>query len=180
MSRTSPVSRLSRPLSARAGRGFTLIELLIVLAIIAALGGLVTVAVLGRKKEATAKFAEVDMGTIKEAMRLFFLSYERFPTEEEGIDVLWNKEKLSPDADAAKWKKFLEEPMPNDRWGTPWGYRQMSEHGDEDTYDLWSAGPDKQEGTDDDIKNWKDDTEGLGADGTGPAGDSGASKGSGG
>ncbi len=168
MSRQWPVS--VRRGSARS-RGFTLIELLIVIAIIAALGGLVTVAVLGRKKEATAKLAETDLNSLKGGLKQFYLVYERFPTDDEGVAVLWSKDKLSPDADATKWHKFMEEPLPNDRWGSPWGYRQASEHGDQDTFDLWSYGPDKQDGNDDDIKSWKDDPTGEGA----PAGDSGSS-----
>ncbi|GMV27378.1 MAG: hypothetical protein AMXMBFR58_34090 [Phycisphaerae bacterium] len=155
--------RLGRFAGAARRPGFTLIELLIVIAIIAALGGLVTVAVLGRKKEATAKLAETDLNSLKSGMKQFFLVYERFPTDDEGVEVLWNKEKLSPDADASKWHKFMEEPMPTDRWGTPWGYRQVSETGDEENFDLWSFGPDKQEGTDDDIKSWKDESELMGS-----------------
>jgi general secretion pathway protein G len=177
MSRSSFTS--SRSMACRmtmAGRrGFTLIELLIVIAIIAALGGLVTVAVLGRKKEATAQLAVVDLNTIKKAMKEFNFNFDRFPTDEEGVEVLWNKEKLSPDAEATKWKKFLEEPMPTDRWGTPWGYRQVSEHGDEETFDLWSFGPNKQEGDDDDVKSWKDEGEGEAGDSsTGSSGSTGS------
>jgi hypothetical protein len=56
--------------------------------------------------------------------------------------------------------------MPNDRFGNPWGYRQASENGDEDKYDLWSPGRDKQEGTADDINSWKSD-EGSGSGGSG-------------
>ncbi len=177
MSHTSSVFRRS---VARGRRGFTLIELLIVIAIIAALGGLVTVAVLGRKKEATAQLAQVDLNSLKDGLKHFALVYERFPTDDEGIEVLWNKEKLSPDADATKWKKFMEEPMTVDRWGTAWGYRQASEHGDTDTFDLWSFGPDKQEGTDDDIKSWKDDTTGTGTPGDTSSSGGSAPKGSGG
>ena len=165
----------------RAGgvsRGFTLLELMIVIAIIVALGGLVTYAVMGRKKEATAQFAVIDLQTLKKAMEEFNFNFDRYPTDEEGVEVLWNKEKLSQDADAAKWKKFLTEPMPMDRWGSPWGYRQVSEHGDESTFDLWSFGPDKQEGTDDDVKSWKDDT-GPGGESSGTP-DAGTTKGTGG
>ncbi|HLO40809.1 MAG TPA: type II secretion system major pseudopilin GspG [Phycisphaerales bacterium] len=176
MSRSS-LNVVRRGVARASGRGFTLIELLIVIAIIAALGGLVTVAVLGRKKEATAQLAVVDLNTIKKAMKEFNFNFDRYPTDEEGVEVLWNKEKLSPDADQAKWKKFLEEPMPTDRWGTPWGYRQVSEHGDEETFDLWSFGPNKLEGDDDDVKSWKDEEAGEGGGSGAGSGSSGGGSG---
>jgi general secretion pathway protein G len=165
---------------ARRRAGFTLIELLIVIAIIVAIGGLVTVSLVGRKKEANAQLAQQDINTLKQALRMFNVTYDRYPTDEEGVEVLWDKEKLDPDADAAKWKKFLEEPMASDRWGSPWGYRQVSEHGDQDTFDLWSPGPDKQEGTEDDVKTWKDDAEGMPSDASGGGSNSGGGTGSGG
>lgn len=140
--------------SRRARRGFTLIEVLIVIAIIVALGGLVAVTLLGKKKEANTGLAQADLNTVSQALKAFALKYDRFPSDEEGIEVLWNKDKLNPESDAAKWSKELEKAMPNDRWGKPWNYRQKSEHGDEETFDLWSNGPDGEEGTEDDIVSW--------------------------
>lgn len=138
-------------------RGFTLIEVMIVIAIILALTGLIGVAVLGRRDEAKKGTAQIDMNTIKAALDMFRLDYDRYPTDEEGLAVLWDKSKLDPEADAAKWAKdgYLKQPMPNDRWQSPWGYRQQSERSeDASKYDLWSFGPDKQEGTEDDINSW--------------------------
>ena len=80
---------------------------------------------------------------------------DRYPTDDEGLEILWNKEKMQDEEEAKKWRKLLEQPMPNDRFGNPWGYRQASENGDEDKYDLWSPGRDKQEGTADDIRSDK-------------------------
>jgi general secretion pathway protein G len=144
----------------RAGgrSGFTLIEVLIVIAIIVALGGLVAVAVFQRRDQATEDMARIDMQTMKNAMDMFKLDYDRWPTEEEGVAVLWDKELLDPDADESRWSMYLEEEMPTDRWGSEWGYREESEIR-EGYYDLWSLGPDKEEGTEDDIQLWESSEE---------------------
>jgi len=147
-----------------ARSAFTLIEVLIVIAIIVALTGLVGLALFSKQKEAKTGLAQADLNTISAAMKSFRLKYERWPTDTEGIEVLWNKEKLDPDADQSKWSKELQKPMPMDRWGEPWNYRPVSEHGDDDEFDLWSNGPDKEEGTPDDIVSW-DKTQ-DGADGS--------------
>jgi general secretion pathway protein G len=148
-------------------RGFTLIEVLIVIAIIVALGALVTVNLMGGKKEAKVGEAQISMNAIKNSLDHFYRIYDRYPADEEGIRVLWSKEALTDqETDGAKWQKLLKDPAENDPWGQPWGYRQKSEQtveGDaDDRYDLWSNGPDRQEGTDDDLKSWKEDASGSG------------------
>ena len=156
--------------------GFTLIEVMIVVAIILALAGIVAITLFRQKDDATASLAKVDLRTINKAMELFRLDFDRWPTEEEGVAVLWNKEVLDPEADVAKWKEYLAEPLPKDRWGTDWGYRAESEHENrEGKFDLWSNGPDKQEGTEDDIKNWTDEGEGTPTDSGTPSSTGGSS-----
>lgn len=152
-----------------ARRGFTLIEVMIVIAIILALTGLIAVNVLGRQKQAKADLCKIDMNNIKSALKQFRLDFDRYPTDEEGVKALWDKNAVvtDSDADAAKWRKYLDEPMPNDRWGKPWNYKQASDHGDEDIYDLWSNGADGQEGTDDDIVSWNKEDEGGAGPGSG-------------
>jgi len=130
--------------------GFTLVEVMIVLAIVVALGGLVAVAVFQRQDEAKEQLARQDLNTLKNALKLFRLDYGRWPTDEEGIAVLWDRERLDPDADLEKWNRYLEEPMPEDRWGSEWVYIAQSEE-DETIYELSSIGPDQEEGTEDDI-----------------------------
>ena len=87
-------------------------------------------------------------------MKMFRMDFDRYPTDDEGVKVLWDKSALTADADQSKWKGYLEEPLPKDRWDNPWVYKQAGEHG-EGMYDLSAAGPDKQDGTDDDIASWK-------------------------
>lgn len=139
-----------------AQSAFTLIEVMIVIAIILALAGLVGVALFRQKDAATYQLAQTDVKTIQAAMKLFRLDFDRYPMEEEGLKVLWSKEGLDPDAQQGKWKKYLEEPLPKDRWNNEWGYRAESESEDRD-YDLWSNGPDGEEGTEDDITSWSDE-----------------------
>jgi general secretion pathway protein G len=156
----------TRRRSRRGWRGaFTLIEVMIVIAIVLALTGLIGYAVLGRRDEAKRDLAKIDLNTIKSSLKFFRNDFDRYPTDDEGLKVLWDKSALSADADQAKWHAYLEEPMPADRWGTPWVYKAAGEHGDGTMFDLSSNGPDKQPGTDDDITSW----------GTGAAGASGAS-----
>jgi general secretion pathway protein G len=132
---------------------FTLVEVIIVLAIVLLLSGLVGVAVMQRRGEARTDTVKIELNTIRNAMKLFCLDFDRYPTDEEGVAVLWDRARLEGDEEESRrWKRYLDRPMPNDRWGSPWGYRQVSEFGDETEYDLWSFGPDKQDGTDDDIQ----------------------------
>lgn len=165
--RVSRVARGSRS-------GFTLIEVMIVILIVLALGGLVAYNLIGTKKEADAGVVKIQMNTIRDALKQFNFKFGRYPTDEEGIKALWDKSALTDENEAKNWTKLLDEPVPNDKWGTPWGYRQKSEHLGEDTFDLWSFGPDKQEGTADDITSW--DGAAAPADGGSgtPAGDGGA------
>ena len=149
---------------ARRSGGFTLIEVLIVIAIVLALTGLVGVAVFSRRDEAKKDTAKIELNNLKGALSMFRLDFDRWPTDQEGVKVLWDKSVLDSEAEQGKWKQYLTEPLPNDKWGNPWGYRQKSEHGDDTKYDLWSFGPDKQEGTEDDITSWSTG----GANGEGP------------
>jgi general secretion pathway protein G len=143
-------------------RGFTLIEVMIVILIVLMLGGLVAWNLMGTKDEAKAGIVKIQMNTIEGALKNFRLVYDRYPTDEEGLKVLWDKTAMTDENEAKKWKPFLEKPVPKDDYGNEWGYRQKSEHGNEDTYDLWSYGKDKQEGTDDDIVSWDKDAESNG------------------
>jgi general secretion pathway protein G len=177
---TSPNARKSTRMFAAARHGFTLIEVMIVILIVLALGGLVAYNLLGTKEDAENKLCKIDMNTLEQALKQYRFDHGRYPTDDEGLEVLWNKEKLQDEEEAKKWRKLLEQPMAKDRFGNEWGYRQVSEHGEEDKYDLWSYGRDKQEGTADDINSWKSEEGTGGNSGTTPSGNSGGSGGGGG
>jgi general secretion pathway protein G len=141
-------------------RGFTLIEVMIAIALVVALGGVVGLLVFQRKADADVGVVRIQMNEVKRALEMFRLDFGRFPTDDEGLAVLWSRDTLDPDADETKWRANLASPKPRDNWGSAWGYRAEGE-AREGYYDLWSYGPDKQDGTDDDIMLWEaeDDAE---------------------
>ncbi|MBX3358756.1 MAG: type II secretion system major pseudopilin GspG [Phycisphaeraceae bacterium] len=138
----------------RAPRGFTLLEVMIVIVIILAIAGLVTVNLMGTKQEATKGTVQIQLKSFKDALKQFNLTFNRFPTDEEGLVVLWDKSALSEE-DQGSWRPYLDEATPKDPWGSEWGYKAVGEKGPEGMFDLWSYGPDKQDGTEDDISVWK-------------------------
>ena len=144
----SPI-RLARPVRVR--RGFTILELLIVIGILLAIGGLVLVNVLGASEKADAGNTRIQLQAFEQALEQFKAEMKRWPSEEEGIVVLWSASNLESDEDRDRWGgPYLKKPAPQDLWGNDWIYRQPSEIEGLD-YDLISVGPDGEEGTEDDI-----------------------------
>ena len=98
------------------------------------------------------------MRALEKSLKRFEDKFGRYPTDEEGLAVLWDKAKLQVEneSDTAKWERFVDraDDAEKDPWGTPWGYRQKDENADaDDEFNLYSFGPDRQDGTDDDVLN---------------------------
>ena len=84
-------------------------------------------------------------------IRLNLLSYQmaggRFPTTEQGLKALVQRPEIEPIP--VKWRRIFDE-VPRDLWGIEFQYRKPGiKH--PDGYDLFSAGPDRKAGTEDDI-----------------------------
>ncbi len=134
--------------------GFTLIEVLLVVAIIAMLAAFVV-----PRFMSTQRGAEVDIcktmvakkGPIGGPLDLFYTAMGRYPKELSEL-----VEKPSDDKDAAKWRgPYIDDASQlKDPWGNEIQYKFPGTK-NEDLYDLWSYGPDGQDGTDDDIGNWR-------------------------
>ena len=129
--------------------GFTLIELMVVVIIIAALAGMVLPRVLPASEEAKRKIALGDIANISVALKLYRLHHDRYPTTEEGLDVL-----LRP-ATEAGWDEPYLEKKPLDPWKRKYQYRTGQGTRSTAGYDLWSQGPDPQSAADD-VTNWED------------------------
>jgi len=151
----TPVKGLLRRRVARSRRaGFSLFELLIVIAILLAIGGIVATNLLPEKDKADAKLVRVQIADLESALKRFKLDLNRFPTADEGLKALWNKDALEDEEEGKKWTgPYMEKAVPNDGWGRPWIYRNPSEIVEGAAYDIISLGLDGEEGTSDDLTN---------------------------
>jgi general secretion pathway protein G len=146
---------------ARRG-GFTLMEVLLVLVILVVLMGFAVPSLLGSKQKADIDAAKTQIGLFRTALEKYALDMNTFPTSEEGLDVLIVKPTDGEDDQVANWAgpyiTTTSKEAPRDPWGGEYMYEYPSTH--ESEYpDIWSAGPDRKEGTEDDIVNWSKDEE---------------------
>lgn len=163
LQRKSPMTRR------QIRQGLSLLEVMIVLVILVGLMAIVGPRLLGTQRKADVRTAQVQIGNVASALKLYAADMKSFPTSEEGLQLL-----VTPPEDEAlarNWSgPYLEDgKVPVDPWGSPLGY----EFGDVDsagspdgspgnaadtapTADfprIFSLGPDKQAGTADDIAN---------------------------
>lgn len=125
-------------------RGFSLMELMVVIVIIGLLAGAVTVSVRGYLATARKGVAKTEIIKIVEGLETFNALQARYPTQEEGIDIL-----LQPLADFSNG--ILKKQKLDDPWGNPYQYI-VSNSGTE-PFEVISNGPDAREGTADDISS---------------------------
>ncbi len=131
-------------------RGFTLIELLLVIVIIATLAAIVVPQLAGRGEDARVGAAKAQIAAFESALDQFEVDNGSYPTTEHGLGALWQ----NPDASRfTKWKGYLKKDVPVDPWGMPYVYKAPGIHHPK-TYDIVCGGPDRREGTDDDVSNW--------------------------
>jgi len=134
-------------------RGFTLIELMIVVIIIASLAAMVVPRLAGRTEQAKRAVAMADINTnIAMALKLYELDNGNFPSTEQGMNALLSKPTSSPVP--VNWNGPYLEKTPIDPWNNPYQYKSPGNH-NRAGYDLYSLGKDGQEGTEDDVTNWK-------------------------
>jgi general secretion pathway protein G len=132
-------------------RGFTLVELLLVLVILAVLAVVVVPKFTGRSQQAKITAAQTDIANLEMLVDAFEVDCFRYPTTEEGVTAL-----VRQPPGLAEWRgPYLKRGVPKDPWGNPYVYRQPGQH-NPTGYDLYSFGPDGQEGGGDDITNWSE------------------------
>jgi general secretion pathway protein G len=87
---------LARSRSRRLQRGMTLIEIMVVVIIIGLVGTAVAVNVFGNLSEAKIRTAKTDLGKIAEAADTYKVLRGRYPTTEEGLNLLIQEKILKP------------------------------------------------------------------------------------
>lgn len=122
-----------------AEAGFTLLEIMVVLAIIALLAGGVGAAVFRNFKKAQVSTARLRVKAARDATAQFMID---------------NSSTCPRSVDDLVAQKYLDRSNAKDPWGKDLVFRCPGTQ-DTDAADIWSTGPDKQDGTPDDIKSWE-------------------------
>lgn len=112
--------------------GFTLIELILVTVIIGILAGMVTVSFAGRAEDARKRAAKGDIASYGTAIDLFALDHnDKLPQSLQ---------------DLTSGKRQYVRELNKDPWGNEYVYKSQGAK-----YEIFSAGPDGQAGSADDV-----------------------------
>ena len=135
--------------SRRRRNGFTLMEVLLVLVILVILGSFAVGMFANTQKSARMRQARSQIGLLKSPIDMYQLDLNQYPPDLEALRT------LPPNlTNQTKWNGPYTEAIPVDPWGQPYQYMAPGRIR-QDSYDLWSLGPDGQDGTDDDIGVWQ-------------------------
>jgi general secretion pathway protein G len=143
---------IQRPSRRALQHGFTLIELMVVLVIIGVLAALIVPNVLDRADDARVTAAKTDVNNVMQALKLYRLDNQRYPTGEQGLVALLNKPTASPVP--PNWRRYIEK-LPADPWSRPYQYLNPGVHGEVDVLSLGADGQAGGEGRDADIGSWE-------------------------
>ena len=137
----------------KARRAFTLVEILIVIGLIAAVMG---VAVYNLSDLFSSGQAKVEKQKVNEGFGTPLMAYRlhvgTYPSTDEGLAALL----VAPEGKSDRWEgPYLKNAETlKDSWKNVYQYRCPGSKNPK-SYDLWSLGPDGQDGTADDIGNWE-------------------------
>ena len=138
----------------RRQAGFTLIEIMVVMVIIGLLMALVGPNLIGRSEKAKVQAAAMQIERLGTVLDTFRLDVGRYPTTQEGLQVL-----VQRPTGVERWDgPYLNKGVPKDPWDRPYIYRSPGEAGR--PYDLYSLGADGAPGGTDnnrDITSWGGD-----------------------
>ena len=135
-----------------AQAGFTLIELMVVLVIIGVLAALIVPNVLERADDAKVTAARTDVTNLMQALKLYRLDNNRYPTQDQGLQSLISRPATEPVPQ--NWKPYLEK-LPNDPWGHSYQYLNPGVKGEVDVMSFGADGQPGGEGKNADIGSWQ-------------------------
>ena len=132
--------------------GFTLIELMVVLLIIGVLAALVVPNVLDRADDARVTAARTDVTNLMQALKLYKLDNQSFPTAQQGLQALVTKSASPPVP--PNWRPYLEK-LPKDPWGHEYQYLNPGLKAEVDVFSFGADGQPGGEGKNADIGSWQ-------------------------
>lgn len=114
---------------------FTLVELLVVVVIIGVMASVVTLSVTDYLVSAKQNVAKSELATIRNALTLFYMESDRYPSNDEGLAILRKSSSKHQNG-------FITSDTKD-----PWNHEYVYVHpGTRGPYDLLTYGADGQEG----------------------------------
>jgi general secretion pathway protein G len=96
--------------------------------------------------------AKADISVIVSALKLYKLDNQRYPTTEQGLQALFTKPTIGPNA--TEWKGPYIDKIPTDPWGNSYHYQSPGTHGEIDVFSFGADGKSGGTGDDADIGSW--------------------------
>ena len=120
----------------------TLIEIIIVVALIGTLMTIVVRQIMGTAEGARIEQAKIGMANISSALQLYRVHMNKYPSTEQGLMA------LVENPGSKRWRgPYLEKKQFLD----PWGENEYQYTSEGRTFEMVSAGPDMEFGTDQDL-----------------------------
>lgn len=134
----------------RRSQGFTLLEIMVVIVILGLLAAMVVPNLMGNKEQADRQKVVVDIQQLESMLDLYKMNNGFYPTTEQSLQALVTQATSEPMPRSFPDGGYVKR-LPQDPWGSDY---QMVSPGEMGKIDVFSAGPDRTVGTDDDIGNW--------------------------
>ena len=125
---------------------------MVVLVIIGVLAALIVPNVLERADDARIMAARTDVNNLVQALKLYKLDNQRYPTAEQGLSALVVKPTSGPIP--PNWKPYLDK-LPNDPWNNPYQYLNPGIKGEIDVLSFGADGQAGGEGKNADVGSWQ-------------------------
>jgi general secretion pathway protein G len=147
------ISSAHRSRTGSKSRGFTLIEIMVVVVIMGIMAALIVPKLMGRTDDARIIAAKQDIATVMQALKLYKLDNQLYPTTEQGLQALVAKPTTGPAANNWKTGGYLDK-LPKDPWGNPYQYLSPGIKGEIDVFSFGADGQPGGVGNDADIGSW--------------------------
>lgn len=126
---------------------------MVVVVIMGILAALVVPRLMGRADDARITAAKQDIATLMQALKLYKLDNQRYPTTEQGLQALIAKPASGPAANGWKNGGYVEK-LPKDPWGGQYQYLSPGVKGEVDVFSYGADGQPGGSGNDADVGSW--------------------------
>lgn len=144
--KTSAIRQMKASLR-RGESAYTLFEIMLVLGIIVLLVGSAIFLMAPQLDFAKMRRVDADFQAIGIPLKSYEMVNFNFPTTSQGLEALVEKPSVQPVP--RRWSQLMKS-VPLDPWGNPYQYLNPGKKNPKG-YDLYSWGPDRKEGGEDDI-----------------------------